>query len=214
MKLQLALDFMEVEQAAQTSKDLDGIVDIIEAGTLFILKEGIGAVRKIKEANPSMQVLADLKIMDAGDHEARLGFEAGADLVTVLGAADNATIAACVEEAKKYGKQVVADMIAVRNLESRAREVEALGVDYLCVHTAFDLQAMGLDPLADLSMLAKILGREKIAVAGGVKLETLPAIAALQPGIVVVGGAITKQPDVKEAAKKVRDCMSANEGPR
>ena len=211
MKLQLALDFMNAEQAAATAKQLEGIVDIVEAGTLFILKEGIGVVSKMKRANPNMQVLADLKIMDAGDHEAKLGFEAGADLVTVLGAADDATIRACVEEAAKAGKQVVADMIAVPQMEKRALQVERLGVDYICVHTAFDLQAQGLDPLGGLSRLAGVVDCAKIAVAGGVKWSTLPAIAKWNPAIVVVGGGITKQPDLKAAALQMRTFLDEAE---
>jgi len=37
------------------------------------------------QVGDSVAVLADLKIMDAGEHEANLAFEAGADIVTVLG---------------------------------------------------------------------------------------------------------------------------------
>jgi 3-keto-L-gulonate-6-phosphate decarboxylase len=36
---------------------------------------------------PRFQILADLKIMDGGAEEARIGYEAGTDIVTVLEAA-------------------------------------------------------------------------------------------------------------------------------
>jgi hypothetical protein len=42
-------------------------------------------VRSCMQVGDSVAVLADLKIMDAGEHEANLAFEAGADIVTVLG---------------------------------------------------------------------------------------------------------------------------------
>lgn len=36
------------------------------------------------------------------------------------------------------------------DLEKRAREVDALGVDYVCVHTGYDQQAIGENPFEDL----------------------------------------------------------------
>ncbi len=44
-------------------------------------------------------VFADLKTMDAGEPEAEIAFEAGADLVSVLGSADDSTIAGAVKAA-------------------------------------------------------------------------------------------------------------------
>ncbi|PNB39561.1 3-hexulose-6-phosphate synthase, partial [Pseudomonas sp. GW456-E7] len=80
------------------------------------------------------KVLADLKIMDAGGYEIMKASEAGADIITVLGATDDATIKGAVEEAKKQKKKILVDMINVKDIESRAKEIDALGVDYICVH--------------------------------------------------------------------------------
>ena len=44
---------------------------------------------------------ADLKIMDAGEHEANLAFNAGADIVTVLGVAHDETIRGVVRAARR-----------------------------------------------------------------------------------------------------------------
>ena len=46
-----------------------------------------------------MRVLADLKIMDAGGYEVAKASEAGADIITVLGVSDDATIKGAVAEA-------------------------------------------------------------------------------------------------------------------
>ena len=43
-------------------------------------------------APPTATLLADLKIVDAGELEAQIGFDAGADIVTVLGVAHDVTI--------------------------------------------------------------------------------------------------------------------------
>ncbi len=51
-----------------------------------------------------MKVLADLKIMDAGGYEIMKAAEAGADIITVLGATDDSTIKGAVAEAKNSRK--------------------------------------------------------------------------------------------------------------
>lgn len=59
-----------------------------------MIEEGLAAVRHLKARYPQQRVLADLKIMDAGEHEAQLAFSAGADIVTVLGLAADSTVSA------------------------------------------------------------------------------------------------------------------------
>ncbi len=34
-------------------------------------------------------------------------------------------------------------MIGVKDIAGRAKELDAFGVDYICVHTGYDLQAVG-----------------------------------------------------------------------
>ena len=67
-------------------------IDIIEIGTPFVYEYGMQAVRTMKEHFPDKEVLADMKIMDAGFYEAEEALKAGADYVTVLGVTDNLTI--------------------------------------------------------------------------------------------------------------------------
>lgn len=207
MKLQVALDFIEISSAIKLVQELQGIADIIEIGTPFIIKDGIKAVTEIKKVSTDMLVLADLKIMDAGEHEARIAFEAGADIVTVLGAADDATIHGTVNEARKHNKKVMVDMIAVHDIKKRAVEIDKTGVDYICVHTAFDIQATGKNPLEELNIMREVVGNSKIAVAGGVKPDTLQQIVVYNPEIIIVGGAITGKTDKRAAALGLKEIM-------
>jgi 3-hexulose-6-phosphate synthase len=207
MRLQVALDLIDIGSAIRLVKELDGIADIIEIGTPFIIKDGIMAVTKIKNAYPELIILADLKIMDAGEHEAKIAFDAGADIVTVLGAANDSTIQGVVKEARKYGKQVMADMIAVTDIRKRTKEIDRTGVDYICIHTASDVQAAGRNPLEELILVREIIRNAKIAVAGGINPETLKLIIAYKPEIVVVGSAITGKPDKRAAAIEMKNIM-------
>jgi 3-hexulose-6-phosphate synthase len=149
--------------------------------------------------------------MDAGELEADHCFEAGADIVTVLGASNDATVAGVVRSAKKHGGKVMADMIEVHNLKERALQIEKLGVNYICVHTAFDIQNTGKDPLDELIEVNKVLTKAQSAVAGGVKVHTARQIAAEHPAILVVGGGITNAQDRALAAKTIKEIMNSEE---
>lgn len=208
MKLQLALDFITMQEAKDLLEELGTSIDIVEIGTPFVIQEGIKAVQEIKHEFPSLIVLADLKIMDGGKHEANMAFEAGADIVTVLGVSDNATIKASVEQSKKHNKSVMVDMIGVQDIQKRAVEIDNLEADYICVHTAFDIQATGENPLFELQKVKSVVKNAKIAVAGGIKLKTIHEIVKEHPEIIIVGGGITGQPDRKQAALKMKEIMN------
>lgn len=210
MKLQAALDTLSLEECLALLKETKGMIDVAEVGTPFIIEEGMAPVKTIKENFPSILVLADAKIMDAGEFEADKCFEAGADIVTVLGVSYDETIEGVIKSARKYGKQVMVDMIAVPDLAKRAQEIDEMGVDYICVHTAFDIQGTGQkDPLSDLKLVNSVIKKAKSAVAGGVKLETIQEIAQEEPGIIVVGGAICNAEDRAKMAKELKGAMEA-----
>ncbi|MGQ7277431.1 3-hexulose-6-phosphate synthase [Brevibacillus thermoruber] len=208
MQLQLALDLVTIPEAKDLVKEVAEYVDIVEIGTPVVINEGLRAVKEIKEAFPSMTVLADLKIMDAAGYEVMKASEAGADIITVLGAAEDVTIKGAVEEAKKRGKKILVDMIGVKNLEERAKEVDAFGVDYICVHTGYDLQAVGKNSLEDLLTIKRVVKHAKTAIAGGIKLETLPEVVKAQPDLVIVGGGITGQADKKAVAAEMKKMIT------
>ncbi|MED3931442.1 3-hexulose-6-phosphate synthase [Priestia megaterium] len=204
MELQLALDLVNISEAKEVVQEVQEYIDIVEIGTPVVINEGLKAVKEIKEAFPSLKVLADLKIMDAGAYEVMKASEAGASIITILGATDDSTIKGAVEEAKKQGTQILVDMINVKNLEQRAKEVDALGVDYICVHTGYDLQAEGETPFEQLQTIKRVVKNAKTAVAGGIKLNTLPEVVQSQPDLVIVGGGITSEKDKRNVAEEMK----------
>ncbi len=208
MELQIALDLVNIPEGIALVKEVEQYVDIVEIGTPVVINEGLRAVKEMKQAFPNLKVLADLKVMDAAGYEVMKASEAGADIVTILGAAEDMTIKGAVEEAKKQGKKILVDMIAVKNLEQRAKEVDALGVDYICVHTGYDLQAVGQNSFEDLQTIKRVVKNAKTAVAGGIKLDTLPEVVKAQPDLVIVGGGITGQADKKAAAAAMRQLIN------
>lgn len=209
MKLQLALDLVDIPGAIEIVTEVQKYIDIVEIGTPIVINEGLHAVKALKEAFPQLDVLADLKVMDAGGYEVMKAAEAGASIVTILGASNDSTIRGAVEEAKKHGTEILIDMINVPNLAERAAQVDALGVDYICVHTGYDLQAEGQSPFEDLQKIKSVVKNAKTAVAGGIKLDTLPGVISAQPDLVIVGGGIASQDDKAGTAAEMRRLIEA-----
>lgn len=211
MKLQLALDDLSLEQAIALAERVRDHIDIIEAGTPLIYGYGMAAVRALKERFPEKLVLADMKIMDSGTLETEEAMDAGADYVTVLGVSEDATVKNCLEAAARYGREVVVDMICVPDLPGRIRELEALGVQGLAVHTGVDQQAAGRTPLDDLRLMTACVRRAKISVAGGIRPGTAAEYAACRPEVLIVGGGIVHAPDPVAAAAAIARQLRASE---
>ncbi len=207
MKLQIALDTLSLDEALALLHEIADQLDIIEVGTPFIIEEGLRPVRIFKGKYPDIAVLADVKIMDAGYYEAKKCFAAGADIVTVLAVAYDETIRGAVEAAKEYDREIMVDMIGVKDLENRAKELEAMDVDYICVHTAFDIQSDQVNPLKELEVINNTLKKTKVAVAGGLKLNTISQVINLGADVLVVGGGIINEKDRLATTIKIKELI-------
>jgi 3-hexulose-6-phosphate synthase len=205
MKLQLALDDISLAEAISLGDKVQSFVDIIEIGTPFILEEGMAPVRAFKARYPNLEILADTKIMDAGEYEAKLAFDAGADYVTVLGVTDLATIEGCLKAAQNCNKAVVVDMICVSDMPQRIAQLERMGVTALAVHTGVDQQAAGRTPLDDLRLMKAHSRSSTIFVAGGIRVDTLPRYIQFGADVAIVGSAIRHSADPVKDARAFRD---------
>ena len=207
--LQLALDFVDLHRAVEVAElAVPAGVDWVEAGTPLIKSEGLDAVRELRRLFPGKVIVADMKIMDAGRVEVETAAKAGAQIVDVLGAATDATIAECVQAGKNYGAKIAVDLIAVADPLARARQVEELGADYISVHVAIDeqMRGRGQDPFAVLAAVSGAV-RVPVGVAGGINSETAAQAVAHGAGYVIVGGAITKAKDPAAATREIRRAL-------
>lgn len=205
--LQLALDVLSVHEALRAAEPTAAHVQILEVGTPLVIEAGVKAVRTLKRAYPTHQVVADLKIMDAGRIEALSAFSAGADIVTVLGLASDATIKGAAWAARHTGGLLMADMVNVPDPTQRGRELLELGVHILCLHTAYDRQQENVDPLDELrAVRPAVAGR--LAIAGGLKLTHVHEAVHAGADVLVVGGGILNEPDPGAAAAAIADALA------
>ncbi len=202
--LQVALDLLELKRAIEIAGEaVDGGADWLEVGTPLIKSEGMNAVRELKKRFRDHKVVADMKTIDTGAIEVEMAAKSGADIVIILAASDNPTIEEAIRAARKYGSEIMVDVINVPDPISRAKELEEMGIDYINCHIGIDQQMMGMDPLELLEEMVKVVNIP-VAGAGGLNAEKAAACVSKGAKIVIVGSNIVKSRNVTESALKIR----------
>ena len=208
MKLQLAYDLGTYEELYPFVEEIEEAIDIIEIGTPVILREGVSQIENVKKRFPDKLIFADLKIMDAGKLEADIGFQAGADMVSVLGLASKKTIEAAKNSAIQWNRKIMIDMINLEDPIRKWADFMEMGMDYGCLHTAHDDVTDGVNSLEIVEKLHEAHGGQQISVAGGIDPEKLRNLKSCQPEILVVGSYITTAVDPSKAVKTIRQVMN------
>ena len=203
---------MQVSRVLPIARDaVEGGADWIEAGTPLIKSGGADVIRLLKTEFPDKKIIADMKTMDVGAFEVEIAAKAGADIVTVMGLADDSTVIEAVSAGRKYGTEIMVDMINVQDKVKRSKEVSDLGVAYICLHMGIDTQMKGEAP--PLKILENIVKEVDIpvAVAGGITAENAGDYVKSGASVVIVGGGILKAKDVKAATVSVKKSMDGIE---
>ena len=203
----MALDLLELDRSVQIAKEaVLGGADWIEAGTPLIKSEGMNSVREMKKALPGAKIVADMKTVDTGAMEVEMAAKAGADIVAMLASSDNSTIEDALRAARQFGVQIMMDLLTVPDPVKRARELDALGVDYICVHVGIDQQMTGRDTIDFLKQIVKEV-KTPVAAAGGIDAVTGIEAIANGAAIVIVGGSVVRSANVTDSARKIRDAI-------
>ncbi len=203
MKIQLALDRMEIDEAIELTKKVEDSVDWIEIGTSLIKEFGMTSVREMKKAFPNKTIVADIKTIDNARYEFEMCFEAGADVATVMGVSPLVTIDTCMDIAKRYNKIVMIDLL--NTTEQQKRDLLKYSDAVFCEHVSKDEQeefgAANHGTMKSDFYTPNIT----IAAAGGITLDSLNTLRkSLNPEIVIIGSAITKAENPTEAAAKFK----------
>lgn len=201
MKLQLALDRLTWDECMDVLDRTERSVDIIEVGTGVIKEYGMAIVREVRMRFPHHLIMADMKTCDAGGHEARQAFGAGADIVTVMAFSSVTTIQDTMDAAKEYDGHVMVDLLEVQHRE-KLTELERINVGLVSLHVGKDRQKKGA---FNTEMFQLVEGFPfEVAVAGGIDETTAGQAASGNPDTIIVGSAITKAEDPGLSAENIR----------
>lgn len=202
MKLQIALDRLSKEDCLRILAETNPYVDWIEVGTGVIKQYGVSIIEDIKKLYPEKILVADMKTCDAGKHEAKQAFEAGADITTVMAYADNQTIIDMLVVAKKHNKRVMVDLLGVKS-KTRVEELKALTVDLVSLHVGKDMQ-QNAQLQVDVFDLVTGIEDLEVAIAGGINLKSLDEVMAKGPNVLIVGSTITSAENPGDIASQMK----------
>ncbi|MEH7454925.1 3-hexulose-6-phosphate synthase [Gottfriedia acidiceleris] len=211
MKIQLALDRLQIADAINLTRIVEESIDWVEVGTSLIKEFGMASVRELKQAFPHKTIVADMKTMDNARYEFEMAFEAGADIVTVMGVSPLVTINACMEVAARYEKKVMFDLL--NTTEDQVRELLNYPDAIFCAHVSKDEQEESGARNKRIMNSTLFTGTSiQIAAAGGITIDSLAKLKkSLNPSVVIIGSAITKTTNPKEAAAKLKQAIMEGE---
>jgi 3-hexulose-6-phosphate synthase/6-phospho-3-hexuloisomerase len=205
--VQISLDIIDRDEALATARmAVRAGVDWLEAGTPFILAEGMHGVRALRKEFPDVPIVADLKTMDGGYLEAEVMAKAGATHVVVMAAAHKETIECVVKAGKDYGVKVMGDNMACADMVAAAKYLEDLGCDYIVHHIGYDYRrgvaARGLRMPSPLDQLREVVAAVRVPVqaVGGLTLEQAVRTPEYGAPLVVLGAPLTIDADAFKTA--------------
>lgn len=208
--LQIAMDYTSLSKALVMAALVAPEVDIIEIGTPLCKAAGVEAIRAMREICPDKLILADFKTPDVGGLEATMAFDAGADMLTVIGGAALPTVEQALAVARKRGKEMLMELTGVRDILARATEWRKIGVDRIVYHREWDAQSAGREwTEEDKDIMRKLMDMGyKLTVTGGMTLELLPFFSDLPVSVLICGRHIREAADPRAVAHQMRMALA------
>lgn len=211
--LQVALDLVDMAEVRRVLCELpESDHLLIEVGTPLAKMLGIQVVKEIRSVRPGSFVILDLKTLDTGNLEVRLAADSTADAVVISGLAPKKTLELAINEARKTSIYSIIDMLNVPNPLQVLKSIEVLP-DVVELHRAIDMEnsAHAWDQIPDIKALSSKEHRLLVAVAGGIRVDTVGQALAAGADILVVGRAITRSKDIKDMAERFLAALKQTE---
>lgn len=194
--LQLALDHTHLDTAQRDVALLQDHVDIVEAGTILCLNEGLNAIRALRAQCPEKIIVADWKVADAGETLAQQALDAGANWMTIICSAPLATVEKGHVVARARGGEIQMELFGNWTFDD-ARDWHRIGVRQAIYHRGRDAQASGQqwgeEDLARMKALSDI-GLE-LSVTGGITPADLPLFKDINVKVFIAGRALSNAAD-------------------
>lgn len=200
--LQVALDNLELTDALESTRLLAPELDVIEAGTILCLAKGKEAIAVLRTLYPKNIICADLKIVDAGGELAGMACEKGANWVTVMCNAANATKVNALKAAEKFGSDVQIELFGNWTFEEAA-EWKKMGLKQVIYHQSRDaLNAGGSWGEANMKVVRELaeMGFE-VSVTGGLEITTLKLFAGIPVKCFIAGRSLRNAADPTAEAR-------------
>ncbi len=203
--LQLALDCTSVEEAIRDcATGVVDAIDILECGYSLIAAEGARVVKIMREIYPDKPLLADLKIVDAGNKIGGMLLDGRPQYTTVLCNCEPGTIIAVQEEAKKRNLDTKIQIELYGNWSfDDVKMWKELGVSQLTLQHSGDKPGGWTDE--EIETLKKLCeyGMD-VAATGSIGYDDLEKFRGIPVSCFIFGRAIRGAADPKAEALRIK----------
>lgn len=204
MKLQVAIDRVPLKEAKELVEKLNE-ADIIELGTSLCKDYGLACIEETKHLKKDSKLLVDIKTIDEGKYEFEQYFEAGADILTVMGASAPETIDICYQVTERYNKEMLIDL-----LECSDERIEAIAQYENAIygmHFAKD-STKEVSLVEEVNRFTKKFPQiKRVALAGSLNLEKVKELQGTGLEIAIVGSSIVKHDNPQTKMKKYLEVL-------
>ncbi|MDF7669141.1 3-dehydro-L-gulonate-6-phosphate decarboxylase [Lactobacillus sp. ESL0703] len=201
-KLQIALDSDNTAQAISVLRKVEDLIDVVEAGTILVYRDGLSAVRNLRAMAPDKIVLADVKCADAGTKCGKSCKDAGADWMTCINAATVPTMSNAQKEI-----EVQVELYEGWDDPNRMQEWLDNGIHQVVYHQSRDAKFAGQkwseQDVENVKNLIKM--GFKVSVTGGVHPEILKLFKGVPVYTFIAGRAIREADDPRAVAQQFKD---------
>lgn len=201
-KLQVALDSDNTAQAIEVLRKVEDVIDVVEAGTILVYRDGLSAVRNLRAMAPDKILLADIKCADAGTKCGQSCKDAGADWMTCINAATVPTMSNAQKEI-----EVQVELYEGWDNKERMQEWLDHGIHQVVYHQSRDAKFAGQKwSEQDVENVKNLINMGfKVSVTGGVHPEILKLFKGVPVYTFIAGRAIREADDPHAVAKQFKD---------
>jgi 3-dehydro-L-gulonate-6-phosphate decarboxylase len=202
--LQIALDTVTYEDAFRVlGNGLDDAADIIEAGTLLLLGEGLRAVDILRTIYPHKLLVADFKCI--APHFGSEVLKHDPDFVTVLSCAEGQVPKLICDEANNRGKgqQVQIELYGEDWTWDDVAVWKQMGIQHVIFSRPRvrkgnwgEEDAVDVRKLCDLGM--------QVTATGGITYEELDVLKGLPIFAIICGRSVRNAPDPAAEARRIK----------
>lgn len=121
---------------------------IINMGLAYYLLGSVDAVNAFHQQYPNAKLMFELKVENEDEIlDEKIAFDAGADIVSVSGLADDKTLCEAQEIAEANHAALIMNLTGVKDVESRLEDADLFGIQYVLlpdgIKTAEDHYVIG-----------------------------------------------------------------------
>lgn len=206
MKLQIALDLLDLQKCLDIAKSVEHYADSFQIGLPLLLQHGVHILEEFRAAFPDKEIFAETQIINHEQDIASMSLKSGATWISVMAGTTKEVIHAVSVLASQKNKFVIMDLFNSNSIGQSAMDAKKLGVDALLYHNTYQENTeseFAIEEWDDLRGNSKL----PIFIRANINRDNINFILSLKPDGIIIGRSITQAKNPVEEAEFFLSCI-------